>query len=138
MRIAMCCQNGREVSAHPGKCTRFILVDTDSGLAQWLTLPADAMLRQAALTDHALTAVGAKPVPVEANTRRPPARRRKATTTIMPSSSARVAKSIAFTASSNRPRGSTCSGACRCPTGAETAPCRPRPPAGPERLPGRR
>lgn len=54
MRIAMCCQNGREVSAHPGKCTRFILVDTDSGLAQWLTLPADAMLRQAALTDHAL------------------------------------------------------------------------------------
>ena len=51
MRIAMCCQNGREVSAHPGKCTRFILVDTDSGLAQWLTLPADAMLRQTALGD---------------------------------------------------------------------------------------
>ena len=54
MHIAICCQNGREVSAHPGKCTRFILVDTDSGLAQWLTLPADAMLRQATLAAHPL------------------------------------------------------------------------------------
>lgn len=54
MHIAICCQNGREVSAHPGKCTRFILVDTDSGQAQWLTLPADAMLRQATLDTHPL------------------------------------------------------------------------------------
>lgn len=55
MKIAVCCQNGREVSAHPGKCTRFLLVDS-GGLAapQLLLLPASAMLRQASLHGHPL------------------------------------------------------------------------------------
>lgn len=55
MKIAVCCQNGREVSAHPGKCTRFVLVD-DRGLVepQLLLLPASAMLRQASLHGHPL------------------------------------------------------------------------------------
>ena len=45
MKIAVCCQNGRDVSAHPGKCTRFVLVDS-RGLAepQLLLLPVSAML----------------------------------------------------------------------------------------------
>ena len=57
MKIAVCCQNGREVSAHPGKCTRFLLVDS-GGLAapQLLLLPAIAMLRQASLHGHPLAA----------------------------------------------------------------------------------
>ena len=57
MKIAVCCQNGREVSAHPGKCTRFLLVDS-RGLAepQQLLLPASAMLRQACLHGHPLAA----------------------------------------------------------------------------------
>lgn len=57
MKIAVCCQNGREVSVHPGKCTRFLLVDS-GGLAapQLLLLPASAMLRQASLHGHPLAA----------------------------------------------------------------------------------
>ncbi|WP_054287115.1 NifB/NifX family molybdenum-iron cluster-binding protein [Gulbenkiania mobilis] len=55
MKIAVCCQNGRTVSAHPGKCSRFLLVDTTGGQdPSLLELAPPALLRHASLQGHPL------------------------------------------------------------------------------------